>query len=151
MTQESHAGDDLYGQLSEIKPPRGDVATQEVGVGELPHDDGFGSLADRMKLSPKMSDTQVVDRRLFPILKEKLDYLNNLPVARVFPETINPLRNILVKELLQTYEDMSFAEAISIVEVALTIAIDGEGRMDIIHLFSKMSDNGDDKDKGKLV
>jgi len=146
--EQSQQGDSLYGQLSEVRPARSDVAVKE-GAELL--DDGGGSLAQRMKSSPKMSDTQVVDKRLFPVLKETVDWLNNLMVARVFPETLNPLRNIIVKHLLQEYSDMVFAEAIAITEVALTVAIDGEGRMDIIHLFSKMKEDTEEEKKGKLL
>jgi len=144
--EQSQAGDSLYGRLSEVRPARSDVAVKDESL-----DDGGGSLAQRMKSSPKMSDTQVVDKRLFPILKETVDWLNNLMIARVFPETLNPLRNIIVKHLLQEYSEMVFAEAVAITEVALTVAIDGEGRMDIIHLFSKMKEDIEDEKKAKLL
>lgn len=146
--EQPQAGDNLYGQLSEVRPARSEVAVKDSS---LDLDDGGGSLAQRMRSSPKMSDTQVVDKRLFPVLKEAVDWLNNLMVARVFPETLNPLRNIIVKHLLQEYPDMVFAEAVAITEVALTVAIDGEGRMDIIHLFSKMKEDTEDKEKAKLI
>ncbi len=142
--------DDLFGQLSEIRPARSDVAVKEGDMRET-GEDGGGSLTQRMRMSPKMSDTQLVDKRLFPVLKDNVEWLNNLMVARVFPETLNPLRNIITKHLLQEYPEMSMAESICLAEVALTVAIDGEGRMDIIHLFSKMSDPSDDEKKGKLV
>lgn len=150
MVEENQVGDDLYGQMAEIQPARSDVATKEGDIGGLV-DDGFGSLSRQMRNSPKMSDTQVVDKRLFPVLKESVEWLNNLMIARVFPETLNPLRNIIVKHMLQEYEDMSFAEAVALAEVALTVAIDGEGRMDIIHLFSKMSESSEDEKKNKLI
>lgn len=141
-TENAQSYDAAYNSLAEISPPRQDIATQEDGVGEM----YGGSLAQRMKNSPKMSDTQVVDSRLFPILQDTIKWLNHLMVARVFPETLNPLRNIIIKHLLQEHEqDISFAEAVSLAEVALTIAIDGEGRMDIIHLFSKIEDNAEEK------
>jgi len=125
----------VYDQLSEIAPPRSDVA-QDDGLEET----FAGTLSQRMKVSPKMTDTQVVDKRLFPVLMETVTWLNNLMVARVFPDTLNPLRNIIIKHLLQEYDDVSFAEAVCIAEVALTIALDGEGRLDIIHMYSKISD-----------
>jgi len=143
-----NAGNSLFNQLSEVRPARTDVAVEdEVGdVGDV-----SGSLSQRMKLSPKMTDTQIVDKRLFPILKETLDWLNNLMVARVYPETLNPLRNIIIKHLLKEYFSMSFAEAVALAEVALTVALDGEGRLDMIHMFSKLSEASEEEGKGKLA
>ena len=146
---EERQADTMFDRMAEIKPPRVEAVSDD-GVDDILDSYG-GSATQRMKVSPKMSDTQVVDKRLFPILKETMEWLNNLMIARVFPETLNPLRNIIVKHLLQEYAEVSFAEAICLAEVALTVAIDGEGRMDIIHLFSKMSEVTDEANKGKLV
>src|SRR3972149_6341668 len=135
--------DDLYGRLSELHPSRGGGETKEKG---LP-DDGSGSLTQRMKLSPKRSDIQVVDERLFPVLKETLKWLDNLMIGRVFPEQQIPLKRIIGKHLLKEYPDMSVAEATVIADVAVSVPIDGEGRMDIIHLFTKMTEKSEDEDK----
>lgn len=133
--------DNVYDSLSEVSVPRDDVGAHDMDFGE--------SMSQRMKMSTKMSDTQVVDKRLFPELKE--DWLSNLMVARIFPDTFNPLRNIIAKHLLQEYPDMSVAEAIAQAEVALTVPLDGEGRLDIIHLFSKLSENNEKEKRDKLA
>lgn len=133
--------DNVYNNLSEVSAPRDDVGAHDIDISE--------SMSQRMKMSTKMSDTQVVDKRLFPELKE--DWLSNLMVARIFLDTFNPLRNIIAKHLLQEYPDMSVAEAIAQAEVALTVPLDGEGRLDIIHLFSKLSENNEKEKRDKLA
>jgi hypothetical protein len=143
MAEEDKFGS-VYDQLSEIAPPRSDVA-QDDSLEET----YAGTLSQRMKVSPKMTDTQVVDKRLFPILRKEVEWINNLMVGRIFPDTLNPLRNIIIKHLLQEYDDVSFAEAVCIAEVALTIALDGEGRLDIIHMYSKISET-QQEEKGKI-
>lgn len=135
--------DSVYNKLSEITPPRDDVESHDDDL----EDNIAGSLSQRMKASPKMSDTQVVDKRLFPVLREP--WLSNLMVARVFPDTMNPLRNINAKHLLQEYDEVSVAEALSETEVAVTIPLDGEGRLDIIHMFTKLSEKAEEE-KGKI-
>lgn len=145
MAGENEAGQSAYDSLSEIAPPRTDVAINP----EL-EDDLAGSLSQRMKVSPKMSDTQIVDKRLFPILRETVEWLNHLMVARIMPETYMPLRTLIVKHLLKTYKgyELSMTEATVLAETALSIGIDGEGRLDIVHLFSKLTEvNQEDKSK----
>lgn len=142
MVQEREAGDSLFNQLSTISPGRVDVAEKDIN--------SSGSLTDNMKVSPKRTDFQVLDDRLFPVLKEGIKWINNIMVGRVFPDTINPLRNILCKHLLRSYSDMSFAEAVFIAEVALSVAIDGEGRIDAIHSFGKIGENNEEIKKGLM-
>lgn len=149
MTTEGfgQSSDSLYGRLAEVRPTRTDIEPMQGIVFE---DDGGGSLSQRMRGSPKMSDTQVVDKRLFPPLKDAVEWLNHLMVGRVFPEQLIPLKRIIGKHLLKEYNDMSVAEATVLADVAVSIAIDGEGRMDIIHLFSKLSETTEEKDKAKI-
>lgn len=143
MEKENDKFDSVYNQLSEVTPPRGGIAENDDDL----EDNYMGTMTQRMKASPKMSDTQVVDKRLFPILKEP--WLSNLMVARVFPDTFNPLRNIIAKHLLQEYPEMSLAEAMVEAEIALTVPLDGMGRLDIIHMFSKLSEQAQEE-KGKI-
>ena len=136
----------LFNELAEVKPPRKEVGIppDEEAIG---NDNGGGSLSQRMRGSPKKTDTQVVIEYLLPELKTP--WLSNLMMARVFPETFNPLRNIIAKHLLQEYNEMSVAEALAQAEVALTIPLDGEGRLDIIHTFSKLSGTDTEENKNK--
>ena len=136
--------DPLYERLSEIQPPRTDIAPVDIA------DDYGGSLERRMQQSPKMTDMQVADKRLFPILKETVSWLNYLMVARVSPETYLPMRNIVVKHLLKEFSELQMAEAVVIAETAISIAIDGEGRIDELALFGRSSDTIEE-DKKKLV
>jgi hypothetical protein len=139
-----------FEKFSEIKPPRSLSDSEDDSEVGLPETQA-GSLRRRTEIAPKMSDFQVVDKRLFPVLKEGLEWLNNLMVARVFPETIIPLKNIIIKHLLQEFNDISFAEAVCIAEVAVTVALDSEGRIDIARVFAKSGEIEDDKDKNKGI
>jgi len=136
--------DSLYNQLAQIKPPRSDVSTSVV------EDDFGGSLSRRMQSSPKQTDMQVADKRLFPVLKETVDWLGYLMVARVSPETYLPLRNIVVKHMLKTFSDLQMAEAVVIAETAISIAIDGEGRIDELALFGRSSEVEEEDKKNKI-
>ncbi len=145
MADNEQKSDDVtFENMSEIKPPRTALSKSDE---EIPISEASGNLRQRMQMNPKMTDMQIIDNRLFPILKENAKWLNNLMVARVFPETFNPLRNILIKDLLSEYEDMSLAEATCLVEVALTIPLDGEGRLDIIHVGTTNNGNSEKEDK----
>lgn len=137
-----------YDRLSEINPPKSD-AKIELDSEISPITETGGSLTNRMKLSPKKTDIQVVMDVLFPEIE--IPWLKNLMVARIFPETFNPLRNIIAKHLLQEYPEMSVAQALSVAELVLTVPLDGEGRLDAIHISSKLKEIEDEKDKNKLV
>ncbi len=148
-TENSENKPSLYAQLSEIKPPRSDVAIatsdDSSGLGE-----NGGSLKKRMDFAPRMSDFQVVDKRLFPILKETVEWLNNLMIARVLIEEVIPLKSIITKHLLGEYPEISFAEAYCIAEVAVSVPIDSEGRIDIVRVFAKAGEMEAEKEKSKL-
>lgn len=138
MTLEDSSGDSLFNQFAEVKPVRTDVSV--VGTQEP------RTLSGSMRNSPKMTEFQVLDSRLFPKLREDAEWLDNLMMGRVFPDTLNPLRNIIMKHLLQEDEDISFAEAVVIAEVAVTVPLDGMGRLDEIHSYIK---GGDKEEEGK--
>jgi hypothetical protein len=151
MTQGDFTQDNsipTYEKFSEIHPPRVDEANGETANGLTGN--FSGSLKQRTELSPKMSDFQVVDRRLFPVLKEGLEWLNNLMVGRVFPETVIPMKSIIEKHLLQEYPEMSLAEAMCIAEVAVGVPLDSEGRIDIARVFVKAGEIEEEKEDKKL-
>ncbi len=137
MTEEEKKTGDLYDVMAVAEPPRNLPPVVTNGDG---HDgDDHGSFSDRMESSPKLSDVQVVIRQLFPDLSDgKADrrWLNTLQMARVFPEYYVPLKRILVKHLVGS-ENMSVAQAIALVEVAVGIPIDGEGRIDAIAVMGR--------------
>jgi len=137
----------LWERMAEVKSPRGEVvlADEEIPSGRS------GSLLKRTQQSPKMSDMQIADKRLFPVLKETVAWLSYLMVARVSPETYLPLRNIVVKHLLKDFSDLQMAEAVVIAETAISIAIDGEGRIDELALFGRSSEAEEDDKTKKLV
>jgi len=109
--------------------------------------EGGGGIASR-RFTPKLTDAQTCDKRLFPDLGK--EWLNNLLVSRVFPDLYNDLFEIIVKDLLIENNDMSMGEAIATAEVALSIPIDGEGRIDEIQVFSGVV-NQTSEDKSKLI
>lgn len=140
-----------YEQLSEIHPPRVVESIKDDGDSVAIADENAGSLGRRMKQSPKLTDFQVIDKRLFPILKEGVEWLNNLMVARIFPETQIPLKIILGKHLLTEYPEMQLAEAICIAEVAVSVALDSEGRIDIYKAYVGGHEATEQEDKNKNI
>jgi hypothetical protein len=107
---------------SDIRPERGE--------GREDVDDVEHKTAREAALSPNPSDMQILDNRLFP--DTGYPYLNMLEVAENFPEIINHLISINVKELLRRNRDMGVAEAIAKVHTPVTIGMSREGRVDII-------------------
>lgn len=135
--------DALWSQLRSVVPLR-DV--------ELPDDEGLGAdmksqtMGERAEFAPKLSDLQSALKVLLPKLR---GYLDVLQVSRVFPDIYNPLRDLLVKDLLMEDDNLSVGEAIAFVNTALSIAIDGEGRIDVIALYGRASETEMEKEKAK--
>ena len=138
---------DLYGSLAGIVPPRDiDLPEREDEFGGYPVG---GSLRKRMNESPKMTDMQSALKTLFPgvvIAEQIIEWITNIQVSRVFPDTYVPYRNMIAKHLIQTNDEMSLVEAFSIADRVLSIAIDGEGRIDVLALIGKTGEaQADDK------
>jgi hypothetical protein len=144
--KQKSSADIQWEQISEILPERVDVKMPEDS-NDLESDLGHGTLGQNMRGSPKLSDVQTIDKRLFPDLQKS--WLNNLLVSRVFPDLYNDLFEIIVKGLLMENTDMTLEEAVCTAEVALSIPIDGEGRIDAIAVLgSPQATTESDKNKG---
>lgn len=143
--EDSSESDKLFNQMSGIVPPR-DVNTYDESVSD--GNGGNETLGEVIAHSPKLSDMQTADQRLFPDLAGKLpiQWINKLMVSRVFPDIYNPLFRICVKELVRNTE-MSVAEAIAYVNTAISIAIDGEGRIDEIRITGRAAEAESEKSK----
>lgn len=141
-------------------PVNVDLPEDNVGSSDTPQ---YSSLEERINSGKKKSDMEVVDARLFPDLGFK--HLNVMQVSRVFPDSFNPLLRIMVKSLVRhnlcsvEYDKdgnvvkkpkMSVAEAIAFVNTSLTIGIDGEGRIDEIHVFGRSAETEESKAKNNL-
>src|SRR3972149_10918689 len=94
----------ILDELAGIVPPRDDVEIPEpgveVGLGEI-----GGSLRQRMNLSPKLTDMQTADKRLFPAVKieeEVIEWLSNIQVSRIFPDVYSHYRNLIAKHIIST-------------------------------------------------
>ena len=123
--------DVLFQSLGQAVPELEVELSEEEKV--APH----GTLAERTRESPNLSDMQSVVLALKPELP---DYLNELQVARIYPEEFDYFRSIIVKDLLKNHADWSLTKAIVIATTALSIAIDGEGRIDILRLAGAIKD-----------
>jgi hypothetical protein len=151
--QESSMADAQWKEFSELLPERTDVKVPEddefnsIGGESSGGDDDSGTLSQRMKSSPKLSDAQTFDLRLFPAMKK--EWLEILQVSRVFPDTYNHLFRIFVKDLMREDRKLTLAQAIAYVHTSLSIAIDGEGRIDELALSGATSNKADeDKSRG---
>lgn len=124
---EQSQSDKAFDALSKIEPGR---ELDLLDDGE--EGGGHKTFSERMEESPNLSDMQTADKRLFPRMGEGREHLEMLQVSRVFVDSYNPYGSVLVKDLLMKEEDLSVAEAIVLVSVAESIAIDGEGRIDVL-------------------
>lgn len=149
MTQNNQSqpneADALFQSMREMNPIRDDIVDDEA-----PDEGGGGgdedeTLEERMGNSRKMSDIQVAVQTLNPNLG--LRHLNVLKYGRTFPDSYNPLFNMLVKDQMRR-NGVSMTEAAVYANTALSISIDGEGRLDIIQL-ARQGAIGTDEDKGK--
>ena len=133
----------LYEQLSKVIPKKEDEDLEELEDIDRLGITSQDSLAKSMKVSPKLSDMQTADKRLFPdvIIKDVVvDWLGEIQIARVFPDTYVPYRNMIAKHILQNYEEVELVQAFSIADRVLSVAIDGEGRIDELALIGKAQD-----------
>jgi hypothetical protein len=148
-------------QFSTVEPERTDIKyPEDEGVdglgssvgGSSSGDNGgeivHGSLTQRMRNSPKLSDLQTVVLQAFPDLLKK--WLNVLTMAEIFPDTYNDYLIIFVKELMQDDKSITLGEAFAYVQTALSIALDREGRLDLIAIHNGAINTQSEKDKGLL-
>lgn len=98
--------------------------------------------------APNLSDAQAAMKTLMPDTGYK--HLNLLQVSRVFPDSYIPLQSILVKDLLSGDEDLTVAEAITLAHTSESIAVDGDGRIDVITILgaAKAADRDAEKMAG---
>jgi hypothetical protein len=126
--------DDLYNGLASIEPER-DIALVDESN---PSGDNHKTMKERIEESPNLSDMQTADRRLFPDMRRA--HLNRAQVGRTFPDVYNPLYRINVKDAIKTdmtklpEEQQTIGEILTDVNTALSISIDGEGRIDELGL-----------------
>ena len=136
--------DDLYNSMSSIVPRREVDLPEENGKSDGENGLG-GTFTDRQDYAPKLSDMQVADKRLNPDLGHK--HLNVLEMSRTFPDIYNPFFRMLVKDLIRNNPDMRVSEAMAYVNTALSISIDGEGRIDMIHIMGRAVEAESEKNK----
>ncbi len=134
-----------WDKFKEIVPERDDVVIPE-GEDEK-KSEGHKTLSQRMLESPNLTDAQTAIQVLLPDLIKR--WLNVLQVSRIFPDTYNHFFRIFIKDLMRTDRGMTLAEAIAYVSTALSIAIDGEGRIDILGVIGRASQMEMEKDKSK--
>jgi hypothetical protein len=146
LDEGKEATNETFENMEELKPPR-KVATHDRD--EARDDEFSGSLSDRMSKSPKMTDIQAAIKQLFPQLKT--DWLTNLQVGRGYTDNYIFFRNIITKELLHEFTDISVAEALVQAEIALSVEQFGEGRLDLIALYGKVGEEEGEKEKGKGI
>lgn len=141
--------DTQWESFSELVPERTDVELPEEESELLGDSEDMerGSLTRRMKLSPKLSDAQTFDLRLFPDLGTQ--YLNHLMVSQVFPDNYNHLLSIIVKDLMRRDKTLTLTEAIVLANTALSIGLDREGRIDTL-VLSGAAQAQAEEEKNKL-
>ncbi len=127
--------DQLFSKMSEIAPLRDEELEDEDFGKDGDGSDEHGTLEERIETGRKLTDFQTLDRRLNPDLGH--DFLNLVSMGRVFPDNYNPMGRIFTKYLIK--QGIAIPIAIARVNTALSIAIDGEGRLDDIFAYTKGS------------
>jgi hypothetical protein len=134
-------------QFSELVPERDDVKLPEDDIEGLDGEFGRGGITHNMKMTPKLSDAQTFDKRLFP--SSGFDWLDRLQVSEIFPDTYNHMFRIFTKDLMRSEKGMSLGEAIATVHTSCSIALTREGRIDVLALSGSLQANAEaDKTKG---
>ena len=141
--------DIIYESFSEITSER-NIPSKEPDDLDIDGVERGRTLGEIMADSPNLSDMQTADKRLFPNMGEKRTHLNILQVSRVFPDHYNPLLSMLVKDLLMNDPDLSVSEATTYAHTALSIAIDGEGRIDELQLMGSAIKTEQEKLNSKI-
>lgn len=127
-----------YDLLSSIEPERLETVA----------DDGIEhkTVTEQQAASPKLTDMQAADKRLFP--EFLVPWLNHLQVSRITPETYIPMKTVLVMCVLEEYPGLSFGEVQVMLEAAMSIGLDGEGRIDELTLVGASAAKEAAKNKG---
>ncbi len=134
----------LFDKMASIEPAR-EVSLPEDGGGG--GGDGHETLDERIDYSPKKSDVQVVVDKLSPDLK--VNYLNVMQVARIFPDVYDALFWANVKSVMR-HEKLSLIEAIDYVNTSLSIGIDGEYRIELVRIMGRASEVEETKSKNSM-
>jgi len=135
--------DEKFKSLQSFQPARKvDAESVELG-GEGDH----ASFEHQIEHSPKLSDVAVVIKQLFADLG--VDWLTKLQMARVLPQYYDYLKFICVAELIRVHR-MPPAQAIVLAEIAVGVALDGEGRIEGIAVIGKAETNEEAKAKTGL-
>ena len=119
------------------------VPEREVDVGE---GEEHKSLAEKEAESPNLTDLQTSLKRLFPKFQDiEIDKIAQASmVARIFPDTYMPLLRMTVISLLEKHaptEDIDIIGTISLVNAAMSIGLDGKGRIDALELAGSAKDS----------
>jgi hypothetical protein len=132
-----------FESLAAIVPERGDDTDDDDEIDAPSH-----KTLKQAEAAPNLSDAQAAMKTLMPDTGHK--HLNLLQVSRVFPDSYIPYQAILVKDLMLKDESLSLAEAITLAHTAESIAVDGDGRIDVITILgaAKASDRDAEKMAG---
>ncbi len=139
IKEEKSEIEQTFESMPEFVPPR----DSDIGEGMEGEVDGHETLEERIEGSPKLSDVQAVIRMLVPDLSKvlsvdgsKVKWINTLQMARILPDYYTPFKRMVAKHLIRSLH-ISGAEAMAIAEVSVGTAIDGEVRLDIIHVAGR--------------
>jgi hypothetical protein len=130
-----------------VQPPLDNPESENL-FNQMAGDNGAGTIEERIETSPKKSDMQIVTERLNPDLGIK--HLNVMEMSRIFPDVYDPMFWLHVKGAMK-HDGLRLDQSIAYVNTSLSIAIDGEGRMDVIQVAGKgMMETDETKEKAKL-
>lgn len=149
MADEKTNSDLQWEKFSDIIPERDDVKLPEDDLESL---EGLehGGLNANMRKSPKLSDAQTFDKRLFPTTG--YEWLDRIQVSEVFPDTYNYLFRIFIRSLMrQSKGKMTLAEAIATAHTACSIGLTREGRIDVLALSGSITAANEESKKNNPI
>jgi hypothetical protein len=136
--------DKEWESLSDLVPQR-DVELPDEEKIEV---DGHTTLRQRQIESPRLSDAQVFDNRMFPDMG--VDWLNRVQSSEIFPDSYNHFFRIYVKGRMKEDRGMPLHQAIADVNTSCSIALGREGRFDWLAWCGSNAQKDEDKEKGGL-
>lgn len=135
--------DKEWEELSDLVAERDDVVKPDIEKEDA--NEGHTTLKQRQIESPRLSDYQVFDNRMFPDFGRP--WMNRLMSSEIFPDSYNHLFRICVKGLMKDDKSLPLHQAIFDSNTACSIALGREGRFDQLAHDGTVSQKDEDKDK----
>jgi hypothetical protein len=145
--EEMTNADAQWNAFSELAPEREDIVLPEESDDTV-KSVGHKTLSQQMRDSPRLTDAQVFDNRMFPDMGKP--WLNRVMSSEIFPDSFNHFFRIFVKGLMKEDRGRPLHEAIADSHTVCSIALGREGRFDQLAHDGTLSQKTEDEKNGGL-